>query len=247
MRSIRRLPLNVNTLKHLERRQAAINAQLDSGRLEPKTIQQSWKNASKSKNLKTVRNTLEQMSGGRCRCMYCEDSVGTDIEHYRPKRTYPRHMFVWENLLLGCSLCNQMKDEHFQMEDGVPLLLDPTCDNPWEHLDFDPVTGNLVPRFNRSTGSESPMGIMTVKILQLDRREALSTGYLRSYRRIVELLSGLSSLPQTAEELISRLQLADEHGLLFWGFHGNGRNDRPFRNFKATRPDLWDACESAFA
>jgi uncharacterized protein (TIGR02646 family) len=246
MRAIPRLPLNENTRRHLQRRQAAINAQLVSGRLEPKTIQQTWKNASKSKNLKSVRKTLEQMAGGRCRCMYCEDSVGTDIEHYRPKRTYPEHMFVWENLLLGCSLCNQMKDEHFPLENGVPLLLDPTSDNPWEHLDFDTVTGNLVPRFNRSTGSESPMGIKTVEILQLDRREALSTGYLRSYRRIVDILSS-SSLPPTAQQLITRLQLADEHGLRFWGFHGNGRNDRPFLEFKATRPDLWDACASVFA
>ena len=33
---------------------------------------------------KDVRSALEKMASGRARCMYCEDSFGTDIEHYYP-------------------------------------------------------------------------------------------------------------------------------------------------------------------
>ncbi len=54
----------------------------------------------------TIRDTLEQMAAGRARCMYCEDSAGTDIEHFQPKALFPALAFTWSNYLLACSYCN---------------------------------------------------------------------------------------------------------------------------------------------
>lgn len=72
--------------------------------------------------------------GGRC--MYCEDSEGTDIDHFRPKAVYPEWTYVWENHLWACSSCNSNhKRERFPTDpQGAPMLLDPTVDDPHAHL-----------------------------------------------------------------------------------------------------------------
>lgn len=82
-----------------------------------------------------IRRKLESMAPGRGRCMYCEDSFGTDIEHFFPKAEYPDRAFDWENYLLACSHCNSnLKREKFPMLKNEPLLLNPTVDNPLAHL-----------------------------------------------------------------------------------------------------------------
>lgn len=86
------------------------------------------------------------MATGIERCMYCEDSHGTDIEHFRPKSEYPTFAFTWENYLLACSECNSNhKRTEFPLDDeGRPLLIDPCVDEPREHLAFSPSTGKFV-------------------------------------------------------------------------------------------------------
>ncbi len=44
------------------------------------------------------------------KCAYCESylmhvSYG-HIEHFKPKAKYPQYCFSWDNLLLGCEVCN---------------------------------------------------------------------------------------------------------------------------------------------
>ena len=48
-----------------------------------------------------VRRTLQKMATGRQRCMYCEDSRGAGIDHFRPRATYPERAFAWDNYLLA--------------------------------------------------------------------------------------------------------------------------------------------------
>ena len=38
---------------------------------------------------RVIRATLEKMCYGVQRCAYCEDSVGDEIEHIKPKDLYP--------------------------------------------------------------------------------------------------------------------------------------------------------------
>lgn len=91
-----------------------------------------------------IRATLESMATGRARCMYCEDSQGTDIEHFYPKKQYPRRAFRWDNYLLACSHCNSnLKREQFPLVRRQPSLLNPTIDDPSEHLAFLPTTGEF--------------------------------------------------------------------------------------------------------
>ena len=48
-------------------------------------VERTWKLARKTKTLRKVFDCLVRMAGMRQRCMYCEDSRGTTIEHFWPK------------------------------------------------------------------------------------------------------------------------------------------------------------------
>ncbi|MFE9778628.1 HNH endonuclease [Streptomyces sp. NPDC005775] len=79
---------------------------------------------------------LADMAPGHQRCMYCGDSQGTDIDHFEPKTLAPVRTFEWLNHLLACAYCNsnQKRSRFPRAEDGSPLLLDPTLEDPLAHL-----------------------------------------------------------------------------------------------------------------
>ncbi|MEE1745424.1 HNH endonuclease [Streptomyces sp. NPDC006641] len=79
---------------------------------------------------------LADMAPGHQRCMYCGDSQGTDIDHFEPKSLAPVRTFEWLNHLLACAYCNsnQKRSRFPRAEDGSPLLLDPTLEDPLAHL-----------------------------------------------------------------------------------------------------------------
>jgi len=100
------------------------------------------------------------------KCCYCESKVPkafNDVEHYRPKGEADRlpasnstHgywwlAFDWDNLLFACPGCNRSgKNSKFPLAPGsvpliaeqmppgneVALLIDPTADNPIEHIEY---------------------------------------------------------------------------------------------------------------
>jgi uncharacterized protein (TIGR02646 family) len=104
------------------------------------------------------------MASGLQRCMYCEDSQGTDIDHFDPKSRTPIRAFDWSNLLLACSFCNSnAKRSQFPVDPATdtPLLVDPTSDDPLEHLSLSPTTGAYF--------SIGPKGQPTIDVFGLNR------------------------------------------------------------------------------
>lgn len=245
MRRIRRLRLSAEVAKKLRREQTDANTKQAYGTLN---VDSEWKRARQNQPLTAAVAVLKLMAGPRERCMYCGDSHGTDIEHYWPKAPYPLRMFRWTNMLLGCTDCGRIKGSKFPLVAGQPALVKPTIDDPWQFLDFDPETGNLVPRFHAETGGTTPKGEKTVEVLQLDRREALARGYQKSFRRICSKIQEM--LPQVAPSsaaLVHELTEADDHGLLGWCFRGAGVNANPLAELRQCHPAVWAACEHAFA
>lgn len=120
-----------------------------------------WKSKPK-KAFDEIRTLLEAMATGRARCMYCEDSLGTDIDHFRPKADYPELAFSWPNYLLACSHCNSnLKRNEFPVDAaGEPLLLDPTVDDPAAHLVFSASTGDFV--------ADGPKGPESIRVFGLN-------------------------------------------------------------------------------
>lgn len=126
-----------------------------------------WKNFGRSAARARTLETLIDMCPGVTRCMYCEDSQGTAIDHFRPRSTFPGSSFVWLNYLLACSFCNSnMKRDAFPLApDGSPLLIDPTLVDPFEHLALAARTGEYVGR--------TDIGRATVVVFGLNRDECV--------------------------------------------------------------------------
>jgi uncharacterized protein (TIGR02646 family) len=111
-----------------------------------------------------IRRVLQEMASGIERCMYCEGSEGTDIEHFWPKSTFPERAFDWLNYLLACAACNSNhKRTRFPRDDtGAPLLIDPTAEDPTKHLRLTPSTGKYTAR--------TPKGASSIEVFGLDRK-----------------------------------------------------------------------------
>ncbi|WP_231618806.1 HNH endonuclease [Nonomuraea sp. SBT364] len=112
-----------------------------------------------------IRLALRLMSAAVERCMYCGDSRGTDIDHFEPIKLAPLRTFEWLNHLLACSSCNSnAKRDRFPVdESGTCLLVDPTRDDPLDHL-----------RLILSTGTyrgNTPRGCTTIEVFQLNRAD----------------------------------------------------------------------------
>ena len=132
-----------------------------------KTAARLWKNKRRAKAsaraFDDVYAALLHMTGGRGRCMYCEDSFGTDIEHFWPKATYPKRTFEWNNYLLACSHCNSnLKRSQFPFKNGRPSLLNPSVDDPALHLVFVPSNGEF--------SSIGPKGQPSIDVFGLNDR-----------------------------------------------------------------------------
>ena len=137
-----------------------------------------------------VRHTLEGMCFGVQRCGYCEDSVGDEIEHIRPRNLYPERTFVWENYLLACGGCNRAKSSDFSVLDGggrlvnvarrpgapvrrpapgTPALIDPRREDPLAFLALDiEDTFEFLPHEDLG-GADETRAAHTIKILKLNR------------------------------------------------------------------------------
>ncbi|SMF94788.1 TIGR02646 family protein [Methylomagnum ishizawai] len=245
MRRVKRLPLGKKAVAYLGRCQKNTNRKAEAGVLD---IEKEWKSARKTQTMQAVLKTLQKMMGSRERCMYCLDSHGSDIEHFRPKALHHKRMFRWRNLLLCCTECGRLKGNRFPTDGKRPLLIDPTKEEPWEHLDFIPETGHIKARFDPRINAWSPKGEKTVETLHLDRREALEAGYLKTLRRLSRIIDNFLENPSfSASHLLESLSADDEHGLLGWIFIGTGQHHPPFKDLREQHPLIWEKCMADFS
>jgi len=124
-----------------------------------------WNNARPSV-VNPVRATLQHMCGEAEACCYCANSIGSEVEHVRPKALYPDETFVWPNLLLICGRCNRRKNARFSIlvegelvdvtrPRGAPIeppqagpmaLIDLRREDPLNFVELELETGILVER-----------------------------------------------------------------------------------------------------
>jgi uncharacterized protein (TIGR02646 family) len=149
----------------------------------------------------SVRECLDQMCRGPRRCMYCEDSLADEVEHFRPKDLYPEFVFAWENYLYACGPCNGPKNNQFAIfstatgapvelrrlrgepiqepEPGDPLLIDPRHEDPLTLLRLDLRDTFLFQEVHPDGTNEHTRARYTIQVLHLNDRE-----YLRVAREI---------------------------------------------------------------
>jgi hypothetical protein len=146
------------------------------------TARDLWHRTSTRTHVTTpVRAALAGMAPGAERCMYCGDNQGTDIDHHEPLARDPLRAFDWLNHLLACSHCNSHhKRDRFPVDDrGRPLLIDPSAEDPFEHL-----------MLSLSVGEYRPLtakGEQSIEVFGLNRH-ILARGRLQAYSVVVMCL-----------------------------------------------------------
>ncbi|MGH3858993.1 HNH endonuclease [Actinokineospora sp.] len=131
----------------------------------------------------SLREALAYMAPGVQRCMYCGDSLGADIDHFDPLSRSPLRTFDWLNHLLACSVCNShQKRDLFPVDDkGRPLLIDPTSEDPFDHLLLSLSVGEY--------RALTPKGTATIQVFGLNRA-LLVRGREQARRVVVASLRG---------------------------------------------------------
>ncbi|MCP4698318.1 MAG: hypothetical protein GY862_15905 [Gammaproteobacteria bacterium] len=241
MRKVTRLSLESWVREELATEQEMV----DSG----ENVATAWKNARARNMGKSLFSVLEEMAGKRCRCMYCNDSRGTDIEHFRPKAVYIAYAFDWNNMLLVCTGCNRKKSDTFPVDDkDNPLLIDPSLDDPWRHLVFIPQTGELASRWNDETEKWDIKGEATInpELLPLNI-ESVSRGRQKTFRnlkhaveRFCEQIKAGQDEQTAYNSLYNSLEDNSEYGLERWVFLFEGGNEETFKMFAEQYPERWN-------
>lgn len=205
---------SVDLPEHTSRALTALQAEIDSLPSYIERIQhaeQRFKAENRPDNdtFAVVRRTLGSMCAGPRRCMYCEDSAASEIEHFRPKTFYPDLVFEWLNYLYTCGPCNNNKRSQFRILvdppeyvdlvrrraddlveplNGLAVLIDPRRDHPLEFMSLDLVdTFWFMPRHAEGT-VEHARADYTIKCLKLNERPFLPESRAGAYAAYVALL-----------------------------------------------------------
>ena len=218
---------------------------MQSGIRDDVDIDALWKSARQTRQLERIARILGQMTGLRERCMYCGDSRSTDIEHFRPKKSFRALVFSWPNMLWICTGCNRCKGDRFPCDSlGVPLIIDPTVEDPWDFLVYDLETGEITARWEVETGEENAKGLGTLNLISTLRHQAVTEGRKIARRNLVRVVDNfLRSTPVGVEEavpeLLSGILDNDDYGLVSWCFLREGQEDSPFRDLREEHPSSW--------
>lgn len=237
MRKLQRPALSTETERYLASQQASLEEGAD--------IEEIWKRQRASASMRTVETALRNMTGLRERCMYCEDSRGTDIEHFWPRVPYRDRIFSWPNLLWVCSGCNRCKGKRFPVDvSGNPLLIDPTSEDPWDFWFYDGRTHEVTPRWEPDTGRQNQKALATLRILATLQHQAVTDGRKRTQRNLQRAVQTfLANAPAEEGSALSEfweaLRDGDGYGLVDWFFFREGREEQPFLALREGRVEVW--------
>ena len=241
MRRLTRPALERVLAGHLDRLQRMVDEGAD--------VEALWRAERRKTLMVRIARVLASVAGARQRCMYCDDSRGTDIEHFWPRR-YRDRVFLWLNLLWVCAACNRCKSHRFPCDSaGLPLLIDPTAEDPWCFLFYDSRTDEITARWDGETGQELAKGKETVAILATLRHEAVTEGRRRArlglQRTVAAFLKDMreeiraGAREEAAEALLANLAAQGDHGVAQWFFLHDGREEVPFSTLRQSFPELW--------
>ncbi|WP_439681765.1 hypothetical protein [Embleya sp. MST-111070] len=176
---IKRVDLPRDVVTRMEDLTAAITAK-PAGDERKQLAEKKWRNTTvRTQVRRPLAETLASMAPGRQHCMYCGDNEGTDIDHHQPMASNPLRTFDWLNHLLACSNCNshQKRGQYPTDAAGRPLLIDPTAEDPFDHLLLTLALGEYHPL--------TPKGVATIAVCGLNR--PLLTRGRQQARRVVDL------------------------------------------------------------
>jgi 5-methylcytosine-specific restriction endonuclease McrA len=151
-----------------------------------------------------VKLKLIEMCSGARRCVYCEDSVGDEVEHIHPKHIYPEMCFQWDNYVYACGNCNGPKNNKFAVfrkdngqfyevnplkgqaavepPEGDDVMINPRIENPLDYCMLDLSSTFKFVVIAKSDTKDSQKADYTFnEILRLNEREFLRKARKTAY------------------------------------------------------------------
>ena len=109
-------------------------------------------------------------------CSFCDSTplvsqIRATIEHFRPKESFPRLAYQWENLFACCDICQSAKGKRF----NDALLKPDEIEYEFNrYFFFEETTGKLIPNPGATTEDENraSMTIQIYKLNEFNRPEA---------------------------------------------------------------------------
>jgi len=161
------------------------------------------KNKKGNKTFDAVKKGLTEMCSGARRCAYCEDSIGDEVEHIRPKDFFPEDCFVWDNYVYACGNCNSPKNNKFALfrddngdfyevnlnvgvepPKGKDVMINPRTENPMDYCILD-LSGTfkfvVIPNLNPNDKKKAEYTFETVLNLNEPPREFLRQAREEAY------------------------------------------------------------------
>jgi uncharacterized protein (TIGR02646 family) len=185
---------------------------------------------------RAVTEALSLMAGPGERCMGCSGSEAAQVEHFRPKATYPELALQWQNLLWLCGLCNHYKGMRF---DEAVTPINPIDDNVWDHFYINEF-GMLCARWDNALNDLDPRAVQTIELLGLDRqalqesRQARLTLLRQMVRDSLQLLEDRRlTLDDVERRALEWFEQPLQPDVADYFFEGPGRLDdsEPFKHF----------------
>ena len=129
-------------------------------------------------------------------CGYCEELCKGEVDHFRPKKSFPARVYQWNNWINACHVCNNQKGERW-FRGGYVNPCDSRLDHhPERFFDFDTTTGEIVIRSNLSA-SRFNRALRTRERLKLNALYNLKkrVRYLKIVERALQ-----ANMPQADKE-----------------------------------------------
>lgn len=161
MRKINKLPepesLKTKAAKWLNE----MKSLLEQGKTPPNSMRYAYR-------AKDIKQTLIDETFGKC--AYCEShllhNAFGETDHFEPVSAVLDLLFDWNNLLLSCTKCNHNKWTYFNPDDP---LIDPTKDEPSEHLFF--AGAYVYPRNGSQKGARTEFTLDLNRTQLLEKRQ----------------------------------------------------------------------------
>jgi uncharacterized protein (TIGR02646 family) len=108
-----------------------------------------------------IKNALSSSSHGKCAFCECHPAEGgyIQVEHFKPKATYPQSTFEWTNLLPACAQCNGSKLNHDTVAEPI---INPYDINPADAFYFDNIS------IKPQAGSKYDVAKKTIEVCSLE-------------------------------------------------------------------------------